>query len=281
MRSTAAVLLHLFLAPLMLAASPRITFERVLPAAHDLGRVQDVAIVSAPANNPLLELFIERFTEETNRFGFLRVRDARTTTGPGDLHLDIKTFTCDTAERQGEGSVRDLDGERVKRTYVTVGAVCMARIDVLSRFMKRQSTFYAKGEGSSPHVAAVTEEERKDALEHAARHAADDAAERITPRRIRESIALDETAPAFADAYSLIDADQPAEARKIWERELRKQPRSAALHYNLGAVCEALGDRHAAELHYVAARQLAPQEQRYTSEFKLFAKRGPTVGPGH
>jgi hypothetical protein len=281
MRLTAAVLLHLFLAPLLLAGpSPRITFERVLPAEHDLGRVQDVAIVSSPATNPMLEMFVERFMEETNRFGFLRVRDARYTTGPGDLHLDIKTFTCDTAERQGEGSVRDLDGSRVKRNYVTVGAICTARIDVLSRLMKRQSTFYAKGEGTSSHVTTVTAEERNDALEHATRQAADDAAERITPRRIRETIALDETAPAFDDAISLIDADQVPAAKAIWEAELRKQPRSAALHYNLGAVCEALGDRHAAELHYVAARQLAPDVPRYATELKLFARRGPPA-PGH
>ena len=56
---------------------------------------------------------------------------------------------------------------------------------------------------------------------------------------------------------------------------MQTQARSAALRFNLAAVNEALGDRRAAELHYNAARQLAPAEPRYASELKLFMRRKP------
>jgi tetratricopeptide (TPR) repeat protein len=138
---------------------------------------------------------------------------------------------------------------------------------------RQRSSFYVKGDGTSPRVLELTDEERNVALEQAARYAAVDAAERITPRRVRESILLDDTAPAFDEGFARIDVGEYADARKIWERALAGTPRSPALHFNLAAVCEALGDRKEAELHYVAARQLAPAEGRYVSELRSFLRR--------
>ena len=86
-------------------------------------------------------------------------------------------------------------------------------------------------------------------------------------------IPLEETAPAFDEGMALIDSGRVAEARARWEAALRNEPRNAALHFNLAAVCEALGDRKAAQGHYTAARSLAPKEERYASEMRLFEKR--------
>lgn len=256
-----------------LALAPRITFERVEPAPHDLGTVEEAAIVDSPANDPNADAFVERFVDEVNRSGLLRLRDARATTGPAEAHLDVQTLTCDTAAREGEGGMRDADGNRVRRRYFTVEAVCVARIDVLTRFLKYRSTFYAKGAGTSSRVAQVTEETRRDAVARAVRHLAAEAAGRITPRRVRESVALDETAPAFEEAMVLIAADRYAEARALLEKEMAQAPRNAALHYNLAAVCEALRDLAAAKRHYTAARDLAPDNARYRAELNLFARR--------
>ncbi|HEV7243323.1 MAG TPA: hypothetical protein VGQ36_29120 [Thermoanaerobaculia bacterium] len=272
MRTTVAVL-YLLVAPLLFAASPRISFERVLPAPHDIGRNRDVAIVHAIGDSSKIDEFIELFVEQANHAGFHRLRDARQTTGPADVYLAVKTFTCETSTREGEGSVRDYEGNRVKRKLTWVDAICTARIDVMSREMKRQSTFYGKGEGTSPRVEQLSAEEREAALHLAARHAAVDAAERITPRRVKEIIPLDETSPAFDEGMSLIESGRMREARTLWEAALRQQPRSAPLHFNLAAVCEALGDRRAAEGHYAAAHQLAPKEERYASEMRLFTRR--------
>jgi tetratricopeptide (TPR) repeat protein len=266
-------LLQLFVAPLLFAASPRIAFERVLPAPHDIGRDKDVAIVEAISNSPQIDAFVENFVDQANHSGFHRIRDARTATGPADVFLVIKTFTCTTTTREGEGSVRDYAGNRVKRKLLWADAICTARVDVMSREMKWVSSFYGKGDGTSPRAEQLTDEERDVALQQAARYAAVDAAERITPRRVKEIIPLDETAPAFEEGMALIDSGRVREARGQWEAALRKQPRSAPLHFNLGAVCEALGDRKAAQAHYTAAHELAPKEERYSSEMRLFVRR--------
>lgn len=276
MRTTSAVLVvllfGLFPAPALPAAS-RIVFERVLPAAHDLGGARDVAVVRAAANEPRIEIFLDQFMHHVNRSGTRTLRDLRTGTGPAEAHLDIKTFRCETSVRETEAAVKDADGNRVKQRAFQIDALCGARIEVLSRTLAPVSTFFAKGEGTSRRLEAVSDEERENALQDAARYAAIDAAERITPRRVRESIALDDKAPAFDEGMTMIELGRLAEARAIWQKAMQTQPRSAALRFNLAAVAEAMGDRRAAELQYNAARQLAPAEPRYASELKLFARR--------
>jgi tetratricopeptide (TPR) repeat protein len=274
MRTLVAALLHLAAVPLLLAAPPRLVFERTLRAVQDLGRIEEIAIVQAKGDTEQVEAFVDELLRDLNRGGF-RARDARFTTGPAEAHLDVKTLICTTVVRQGEGSARDVDGNRVKKRYESVEATCSAKIDVLNHFMKHQSTFYASGSGVSARVDVATAEEREHALEHAARHAASEAADRITPRRVRESIVLDDTAPAFEEGFAMIEASRFAEAKAIWEGALRRGgARSAALRFNLGAITEALGDRRAAELHYNAAKQLAPAEARYAAELRQFARRG-------
>jgi len=276
MRTTTAVLVALAFGVLFvpgLHAAPRLVFERVLPAAHDLGGAKDVAVIRAASNEPRVEDFLDEFIHHANRSGTLTLRDMRTGTGPAEAHLDIKTFHCQTAVRETEGGFRDVDGNRIRQRAFQIDAVCGARVEVLSHTLVPQSTFFAKGEGTSARLEEVTDQERENALHDAARYAAIDAAERITPRRVRESIALDETAPAFAEGMAMIDAGRIAEARAIWQKAMQTQARSAALRFNLAAVAEAMGDRRAAELHYNAARQLAPAEPRYASELRLFARR--------
>ena len=267
-----AVLLHVAMASIAFAISPRITFERILPAPHHIDG-EDIAIVQAIGDAESIETFVEVFVEQVNKSQVLRLRDARRATGPADAYLDVKTFTCNVATREGEGTTRDADNKRVQRRYEWAEAVCTTTVDVRSNTMARVSTFHVRGEGTSPHVEKVGDDERTFALEQAARYAAIGAAERISPRRVRESVVLDETAPAFEEGMAMIDSGRFAEARAIWAGAMRKTPSSAALRYNLGAVCEALGDRHAAEQHYSAARQLAPNEARYALELKAFLKR--------
>ncbi len=267
-----ALLVHLSAAPFLFGASPRITFERIVPAPHDVGG-EDLAIVQAIGDAASIETFVDIFVEQVNKSNVLRLRDSRRSTGPADAYLNVKTFTCTTSIREGEGGTRDVDNKRVRRRHTWADAVCTAHVDVMSKTMQRVSTFHVKGEGTSPRVDEVGDEERRIALEQAARYAAIGAAERITPRRVRESVLLEEAAPAFEEGMVMIDSGRLAEARAIWAEAMRKQPSSAALRFNLGAVCEALGDRRAAEQHYSAARQLAPNEARYALELRAFSKR--------
>jgi len=272
MRRSLTFLAIFLVAPLLFARAPRVSFERVVPAPHDLGRARRLAVVALP-KDPLAERFLEEFLDRVNRSGFLEVADGRTHRGAADLLLEGVSFDCDTATRETEGSVRDVDGNRVRKRLHTVDAVCLARIDVFTPARKRLSSFYGKGEGTSPNLEQVSPDQREDALRHAIRLAAVSAADRITPRRVRESIALDEQAPGLADALAMIAVDRLGEARAFFERELQRHPRSAPLRFNLGVMNEALGDRAAAEKQYNAARALAPDEPRYAVELKRFARR--------
>ena len=272
MRAPIAALMLCLCTAASAMAAPRLTFERRLPAPHDLGGAEDVAVVFAIGDHVKVDAFIDHFVHQVNRSGVLRAEDARTIREPrADARLSVKTFTCETRDGGGEGGAYDVDGKRIRRKHAFADAMCMARIDVVMG--KARSSFYVKGEGTSPRVDEVTDEERNIALEQASRYAAVAAAERITPRRVRESIPLDETAPAFEEGYALVDIQRFADARKLWERALQRDARSAPLRYNLGAVCEALGDLEAAERHYTAAKQLAPAAERYASELRSFQRR--------
>lgn len=70
MRISAIPLLSLALAPFLLGATPRVVFDRVLPAVHDLGSSRNIAVVKAPAT-PFVEQFLVEFLDHTNRSGLL------------------------------------------------------------------------------------------------------------------------------------------------------------------------------------------------------------------
>lgn len=295
MRIPVALAVGLGFAAVALAAPPRITFNRTVPAPHDLGAAEEVAILYAIGDNERLGDLLEGFTDRVNESNVLRVRD--TTLGgrrftsigerpdtatidkirraePADAYLGLKEFTCRTEERSGEGTTLDSAGNKVKKRHVFLDAICTARVDVISaKDLRRASSFAIKGEGTSPRVDTIGDEERNIALRQATRYAAINAAEHITPRQVRESIPLDESAPAFEEAMLMIAASRHEEARTIWITALRKHGASGALHYNLGAVAEALGDVEAAEKHYVEARRLAPEQPRYRDELRSFLRR--------
>jgi len=248
-----------------------------------LGQAEDLVITYAIGGNDKIATFIDVFMDQTNREGTLRVVDPTTLEHStershrwrrppkyverryrADAYLRIDAFSCQATERSGQGSSYDVDGNRVHRTQRWMDAVCLAHIDAFSKDRKRKlAEFTVHGEGTSPRVARVTGEERDVAIDQAARYAAISAAEQITPRRVRESIDLAADAPAFNEGMSFIESEQLNEARRVWESALRSNPKSAALQFNLGAVCEALGDLAAANEHYAEAERLMPKDSRY------------------
>ncbi|MCU1347437.1 MAG: hypothetical protein JWO56_467 [Acidobacteria bacterium] len=273
------------------AAAPRVGFVRVVPPPHDLGAQSSIALIYALGDSDRIGTFVDVFADHTGRelrfenaiehrqhlIGN-RIDDAKLAAlrreHPADVYLGINQFTCTIAEHNAEGSERDVDGGRVKRNHVWADATCTARIDILSgETGKRTMSFQVRGEGTSPRVAELTAEERNVAFDSAARYAALEAQEEITPRKIRESIELDDSAPSFEDGLSMITSLRFADARAIWESALRRHPASAALQYDLGAVCEAMGDLPAARDYYQQALRLSPKENRYRVELDLFRKR--------
>ena len=286
--ATAAVLL---IGGSAFAGAARLSFQRRISATHDLGRAEQLAVVYAIGDTEKVNDFIGDYVDALERSGAFRIEnavDSNHHVRPGDVHfpdlrrshpadvyIGVKRFNCTAREMSAEGSERDNGGERVKRVHHWVDAACQARLDVMNPDGKRLFSYAVRGEGTSPRAATLTADEREVAYDQAARYAAIAAAEAITPRSVRESIELEENAPAFDEGYAMIEAGRLAEARALWEAAIQRHRDSASLHFNLGALCEAAGDLTAARDYYQSAVRLSPSERRYARELDLFRLRNP------
>ena len=280
--------------------APRLTYVKTLPAPHSVGEgAETVAVLYKFSDSKLVDEFLESFIEQVNQSRLLHVDDA-TRHGqhlpgeafdketarviqrdhPADAYAGIREFSCGVTERTGERSTHDADGARQRQKYIWAEAKCHARIDlILATTMRKSESFYVRGEGASSRVTELTDDEREQALRQAARSAAIAAAEQITPRRVRESIELDADAPDFDHAYALIGSERLADARALWERALPRYASSAALHYDLAAVCDALGDSAAAQKHFAEAYRLDPSSTRYRLASDAFRRRMQRILP--
>ena len=274
------------------SAAPRVAFVRTIKPLHNLGG-SEVVIIYALGDTPKLDTFLDTFLDRTNRSEELRmvaqlehIKKMRDETPdpltirrlrrehPADVYVGVNHFTCATMQRGAEGSEHTTGGERIRRHHVWADAVCKGKMDVIDPASgRRLFSFDLRGEGTSPRVTEVTEEERNIAAEQAAHFAAVQAAEMVTPRRIKESIELDARAPELERAMLLIDAGRLMAARNLWKRELERAPESAPLHFNVAAVSEAMGETDVAREHYRAAVRLAPKERWYQLEAKMFERR--------
>ena len=289
MRSRLLAVLVLALAG-SVSAAPRLTFTRNIAAPHDLAPAERIAVIYAIGDSDKVQTFVERFVDAVARAGTLRVtnavennhhyaahgsRDLATLRRehPADAYLGVNLFTCTGVERTAEGSEHEPGGERVKKTHHWIDATCTARVDIVGSDGRKLFSYRVRGEGTSPRSTALSEDEKAVAYEQAARYAANIAAEEITPRRVRESIELDDTAPSFDDGMAMIEAGKLGDARAIWESALRRHRESAALSFDLAALSEALGDLEAAHRYFQAAAKLSPKEPRYRSELQLFQRR--------
>jgi len=275
------------------ADAARLIFDRTVPARRNLGGAQDLLVTYAIGDNEKITTFLDAFVEQATRSGTLRVVDVthiehsqershrwrrvpkyveqRT---PADAFVRVEVFTCVTEPKSGQAGGYDYNGNRVRRTVRWMDAVCHAHVDIIAkRGGAKIAELTVRGEGTSPRVDELTDGETNIALDQAARFAAVSAAEEITPRRVRETIELADNAPEFARGMAEVDADNFAEARRIWETALTRHRESAALEFNLAVVCEAMGDLDAAERHYTAAERFAPGERRYRSEHEMFRTR--------
>jgi tetratricopeptide (TPR) repeat protein len=279
-----------FQATAAFAAGPHISFTRVIPAPHDLAPAQRIAVIYAIGDSDKVTSFVEHFVEYVDRSRTLRVENAVEDNQhltafdnaamkrlrhdhPADAYVGVGLFTCDGKEHHAEGSERGVDGERVRREHMWVDAACLARLDIRSDTGRRVLSLTAHGEGTSPRATNLTAEEKDVAYEQAARYAALNAADMITPRMVRETIELDDSAPSFDEGMAMIRSERFEDARAIWEVTLRRHRDSAPLYYNLGAVCEAIGDLAAAHRYLQSAVRLSPTDRRYRQELQSLQRR--------
>jgi tetratricopeptide (TPR) repeat protein len=276
-----------------LANPPRISFTRTMAPVHDLAPAERLAVIYAIGDSTKIEAFVEHFVDLVSRGGVLRIANAVENNHHlivderslravrrelhADAYLGINRFACSGEEKSAEGSEYLDSGERVKRIHHWIDAICSARVDVLSADGKRLFSYTVRGEGTSPRSTTLTEDERDVAYEQAARYAAVIAADEITPRNVRESIELDQTAPSFEEGFAMISSERPEDARAIWQAAVIRHRESSSLYFNLGAVSEAIGDLPAARDYYEKASRLSPKERHYRTELNLFRRRNVSM----
>jgi tetratricopeptide (TPR) repeat protein len=269
-------------------ASARVSFVRVVPATYDLAPAVRLAFIYAIGDSEHINDFVMDFIDAADRAGTYRMENAVENNHhliadetalqllrrehPAEAYLGVTAFTCQGTDRSAEGSERDSTGERVRRVHHWIDVVCSARVHVMDAGGRKLFSYTVRGEGTSPRSSSLSNDEREVAYTQAAHYAAATAAEAITPRKVRESIELDDTAPAFDEAYAMINSERLADARAIWEAALQRHRQSASLRFNLGAVCEAAGDTKAARDYYQSAVRLS-SDRRYAREFDLFIRR--------
>jgi hypothetical protein len=256
------------------AAPPRISFTRTLPAMRDLGPVERLSVIYAIGDSNKIDTFLDRFVDLVSRAGAVRIENAVENNHylffdkrslpvlrrnhPADVYVGVNRFSCSGVEKSAEGSEHLENGERIKRLHHWIDATCSARIDVLGVDGRKMFSYSVHGDGTSPRMATLTDDERDIAYEQAARFAAVIAADEITPRTLRETIELDESAPSFDVAFAMIGSERLTDARAA-------------------AVSEAIGDVEGARGYYERAVRLSPKERRYATELRLFRRRNAGI----
>jgi hypothetical protein len=271
----------------------RLDFMRRIPARYDLTHANEIVIIYGIGDNDSIETFVAEFADHANRSGPIHLTDVtahgahfigqkpdeRTIArlkrqNHADAYLGVNRFTCETVIRSGEGSTTDYEGSRVRRRHEFVDARCRAQVEVFDGTTgARTLTFDIAGEGTSPRVPKVGEEEAMIARESAARYAGIAAADAITPREVRETIELDASAPLFDRGMAQIDAGRLHAARTLWESLLPQYPASAPLLYDIAAVAEAEGDTGAACTYLERAMSAAPGDRKYRDALAMFRRR--------
>lgn len=277
--------LPVLLAPLVLTAcGPAVTLSRVVPPTYYLGPVSQLVLVEARGTRSQVSDFTRALSSEVNGSGLLRMADG-TGTGarlsavragaspsdaasfrrqrPADVYVGA-VLSCDSTQQSETYREKDSRGVPVTRRRYWADARCEAHLDMVDgRDGRELAAFEASGQGSSSRVDYWSTTKAEEALDQAAVAAAKEAAALFIPRQVTERVYLEKEAPAAAAGIERIKAGQYAEARALWEQALQREPQSAPLNYNLGAVTEALGDVTAARAYYQRAIAFAPNQATY------------------
>lgn len=266
----------------------RLTFTRTIPSPHDLGNAHHFVFIYALGDSDKMRLFVDTVASQISRLDDMDVEDV-TDRGqhlfgtpdervlhelhkrhPADAYLGVKRFTCHSDTHTSASERKDA--QHHDRRWIE--ATCEARLDVLDgASLQRLFAIDLHGKGASVPAETLALDDEDHALDEAARHAALDAVENIAPRRVKESIELDESAPGFDEAIVRIYAGQYDQARTVFQNAQAHGGPSAALHFDIAAVCEAAGDLACARMHYEQAQALAPADKRFRRELKMFLRR--------
>ena len=179
-------------------------------------------------------------------------------TVPADAWGGIRLLGC-ASEPRSQNVTRGSGTSMVQVTEYWYEATCSAELAVVDAGGTALATLSVEGRNESgrrdqPDSVSVQEQAFWASIDDAARRMIDQAAR----RKLRLPVPFDRQAPLAAEGLAEIDAGRLPAARALWEGALAANPASAGLRFNLGAVCEALGDPAAARSAYEDCLKLAP-----------------------
>gem|GEM_PF-3025342 len=271
---------------------PRISFTRIRPADTNLGSAVVIQVLEFSGFHAALAS--AELASSAEQEGFLSIRlPARfpaSASSPFDVKSRPKISSADLLARAHVGDCTRKTGSSKRgsdqnntaaQAEYWVDARCRVEVEIFDPAGASVTAFELSGSATSRHEAAVTADMEREAEDNALRRAGALAGARISPRKVTESIRLDKDAPRFDEAYRFIRGGDDAKAREIWNAVLRVEDRSAPLHYDLAAVCEALGDAATARSHYEAAIRLDPYERKYGESIEALDRRSREAATLH
>ncbi len=270
--------------------APKISFERRIPAPHNLGTVRKVVLVELHGSGDELRRFSDALfawqrgdTIEIvdGRSADANLRDmvgdaskikALTTRWPdADAFLGVRVRGCNSQQQSGTTTEKDKDGTKHTVIEYWVTADCSAEYRIVEAATARQiASAEATGKDESSRSKTLSDYLTSGTIAAAAADTAHNAYRSFAPRKDKQTLVLEKSAPSFKEGINQINANQYAAARSTWESALAASPNSAALHLNLAEICEVLGDRAAAKKHYEEAARLDSSEnhRRSLAEFE-------------
>lgn len=175
-----------------------------------------------------------------------------------DVWGAIRLLGCAANERSQQVT-RGSGASAVTVTEYWWEGSCSAELTVVDPDGKAITTFEVEGRNESPRNER---REGQSVQEQVYWASVDDAAKRLIDganrKKLRQPVPFDTTAPLATEGLAEVDAGRLPAARTLWEGALAGNPSAAGLRFNLGAVCEALGDAAAAKSNYEEALKLAP-----------------------
>lgn len=284
---------------LVVSCGPSVTISRVVPAPYNLGPIKAIVLVESRGVDSPADRFAIGVVGASRQLGFYEVVDARPAgvalddlrsnrktdrvsrfrrDYPADVYAQTEVFRCGARMNSEtyKDKEKDKDGNEheVTKTRYWYAGECEAHVTLVDAKDGRElASFGVLGQDTSSKTDGRDTWRESIVAGNALSHAVDDAVMRFTPHRVTEAIDLDKKAPLAKEGVKLVDEGRYGQARTLWEQALTTNPGSAPLLYNLGAVCEALGDRSAARKYYREAFSLDKGNERYERALELLEQR--------
>ena len=275
-----------------LAAAPpglRVTYVRYRPAKLNLGTPRTI-VIGEISGDIKPAIFVAAATEEIARAGYHRltsaidrkrtlrdiqerpaIREALRKQYGGEIGAAVQAEDCEIRQTSVDIRTRPQGEEQTGIVYRARCSAQITLIDLPSGIVVASiplQVVASSQRSPSPDPARETE-----VREEASRKLAEEFVERITPKRVHESIRLDREAPSLENARTLLADAKYDSVAALWKRALSQNPRSAPLLYNLGAVSEALGRLDEAERYYAEAAKLDSANDVYVRALEQLENR--------